>query len=161
MPRLPRSNLPGTVTDQAAGKQHLPCLGHMMRKTDHHKAFERTHSGFGAFHQSAYLRQPQLVCNPHSGGTWNYMSVQAPWKMEFTSEVALIEILRETQNQFENNPASPSVFENLSDDYVYSLAKAIVGFEPVGGKLEATFKLSQNRDEASYHKYHRSAERQP
>lgn len=129
----------------------ISLLGHIMRKTDHHKAFEKNPQVLALFTSPHTYVSPSWYSNPRSGGTWNYMSVQAYGKMEFTSEAELIEILRQTQNKFENDPASPSVFENLADDYVYPLAKAIVGFEIRVEKLDATFKLSQNRDEASFH----------
>lgn len=129
----------------------ISLLGHIMRKTSHHKAFEQNPRALALFTSPHTYVSPSWYSNPRSGGTWNYMSVQAQGMMEFKDESTLIGILRDTQNLFENDPSSPSVFENLSPDYVYPLAKAIVGFEIKVTKLDATFKLSQNRDEASYH----------
>lgn len=126
--------------------------GHIMRKTDHHKAFEQNPRVLALFTSPHTYVSPSWYSNQHSGGTWNYISVQAHGAMEFTDADTLIGILRDTQNLFENDPASPSVFENLSmEEYVKPLAKAIVGFEIRVNKLEGVFKLSQNRDEASYH----------
>ncbi|WP_127132461.1 FMN-binding negative transcriptional regulator [Pseudoflavitalea rhizosphaerae] len=130
---------------------YLSLRGHIMRKTSHHKAFEQNPRVLALFSSPHTYVSPSWYSNPRSGGTWNYMSVQAQGEMEFTNETTLLEILRETQNQFENDPASPSVYENLSPEYVNPLAKAIVGFQIKVTKLDATFKLSQNRDEASYH----------
>lgn len=125
--------------------------GHIMRKTDHHKAFEQNPRVLALFTSPHTYVSPSWYSNQLSGGTWNYMTVQAFGIMEFTDTATLIEILRETQNHFENDPASPAVFENLAqEEYVNPLAKAIIGFEIKVTKLDATFKLSQNRDEASY-----------
>ena len=129
----------------------LSLLGHIMRKTSHHKAFEQNPRVLALFTSPHTYVSPSWYNHPRSGGTWNYMSVQVQGVMEFTDEARLLDILRETQNHFENDPASPSVYENLSPEYVNPLAKAIVGFEIKVSKLDATFKLSQNRDEASYH----------
>ena len=129
----------------------LSLLGHIMRKTSHHKAFEQNPRVLALFTSPHTYVSPSWYSNPRSGGTWNYMAVQAQGVMEFTDEATLLEILRNTQNHFENDPASPSVYENLSPEYVNPLAKAIVGFEIKVSKLDATFKLSQNRDEDSYH----------
>lgn len=130
----------------------ISLLGHIMRKTDHHKAFEQNPRVLALFTSPHTYVSPSWYSNQRSGGTWNYISVQAHGTMEFTDADTLIEILRDTQNLFENDPASPSVFENLSqEDYVKPLAKAITGFEIKVMKLDGTFKLSQNRDEASYH----------
>ncbi|QEC45538.1 FMN-binding negative transcriptional regulator [Pseudobacter ginsenosidimutans] len=131
--------------------ESISLLGHIMRKTSHHKAFEQNPRVLALFTSPHTYVSPSWYSNPRSGGTWNYMSAQAQGMMEFTSESMLLEILRDTQNLFENDPASPSVYENLSPEYVNPLAKAIVGFEIKVSKLDATFKLSQNRDEASYH----------
>ena len=129
----------------------ISLLGHIMRKTSHHKAFEQNPRVLALFTSPHSYVSPSWYSNPRTGGTWNYMSVQAQGVMEFTDEATLLEILRETQNHFENDPTSPSLYENLSPDYVNPLAKAIAGFEIKVTKLDATFKLSQNRDEASYH----------
>lgn len=129
----------------------ISLLGHIMRKTSHHKAFEQNPRVMALFTGPHSYISPSWYTHQRSGGTWNYMTVQAQGIMQFTDDAALKEILRYTQNQFENDPASPSLFENLSDEYVNPLLKAIVGFEIKVTKLDATFKLSQNRDEASYH----------
>ena len=50
------------------------------------------------------------------------------------------------------NHQSPTVYDNLPDDYTSRLIKAIVGFEVEVESIENVFKLSQNRDEKSYHK---------
>ncbi|MBO9632108.1 MAG: FMN-binding negative transcriptional regulator [Chitinophagaceae bacterium] len=126
-------------------------LGHIMRKTDHHLAFEQNPRVLALFTSPHTYVSPSWYTNPRSGGTWNYMTVQAHGEMEFTSDEGLIEILRQTQNHFEGDPASPAAFENLSADYVSPMANAIVGFGIKVSKMQATFKLSQNRDETSYH----------
>lgn len=125
-------------------------LGHIMRKTDHHLAFENNPRVLALFSSPTCYVSPSWYSNQQTGGTWNYMTVHARGTVRFTGEAELIEILRDTQNFFEGNPASPSNFENLSDSYVNPLAKAIIGLDIKVTKLEGVFKLSQNRDEASF-----------
>lgn len=129
----------------------ISLLGHIMRKTDHHLAFEQNPRVLALFTSPHTYVSPSWYSNPRTGGTWNYMTVQAHGEMEFTSDEGLIDILRQTQNYFEGDPGSPASFENLTLEYVAPMVKAIVGFEIKVTKLQATFKLSQNRDEASYH----------
>ncbi|NML23173.1 hypothetical protein HHL16_20010 [Pseudoflavitalea sp. G-6-1-2] len=131
--------------------EEIRLLGHIMRKTDHHLAFEQNPRVLALFTSPHCYVSPSWYSNQRSGGTWNYMTVHARGTVSFTSDAELAAILRETQNSFENNPASPSNFEQLSEGYVAPLLKAIVGFEIKITSLEAVFKLSQNRDEASYH----------
>lgn len=131
--------------------EEIRLLGHIMRKTDHHLAFGQNPRALALFTSPSCYISPSWYSNQRTGGTWNYMTVQVHGQVSFTSDAELAAILRETQNSFENNPASPSNYENLGDSYVTPLLKAIVGFELKVTKLEAVFKLSQNRDEKSYH----------
>ena len=57
------------------------------------------------------------------------MSVHARGTLTFLPEQELIQILHDTTNHFENSSHSPGAFENLPEDYVQQLAKAIIGFE--------------------------------
>ena len=82
--------------------------------------------------------------------TWNYMSVHAKGVLRFLDEQALLDVLKRTTNHFENNPHSPSNFEQLPSDYVHHLARAIVAFEIEVTEMVGIFKLSQNRDDTSY-----------
>jgi transcriptional regulator len=51
-----------------------------------------------------------------------------------------------------NNSQSPTVFDNLPADYKQRLMKAIIAFEIEVQEIDNVFKLSQNRDEESFHK---------
>jgi transcriptional regulator len=65
---------------------------------------------------------------------------------------ALKDVLRKTSLHFENNNAhSSAVFDNLPEEYTVRLVKAIVAFEIEVEEMDNVFKLSQNRDEESYH----------
>ena len=57
-----------------------------------------------------------------------------------------------TSLHFENqDPRSATVFDNLPPEYVQKLMKAIVAFEIEVKEINHVFKLSQDRDEQSYH----------
>ena len=65
-------------------------------------------------------------------------------------------ILRKTTLHFENgNKQSTTIFENGAEEYKRPLMKAIVAFEIEVSELGHVFKLSQDRDEKSYHVYQR------
>jgi transcriptional regulator len=78
------------------------------------------------------------------------MSVQARGIIRFADEKALREILQRTTDYFEANPHSGSNYHDLSEEYINRLIPAIVAFEIEVTQLDATFKLSQNRDEKSF-----------
>lgn len=125
--------------------------GHMMRQTSHYKAFAANPHVLAMFTGPHCYVSASWYTNPQQGSTWNYMTVQAKGLIHFLEEEALTDILRETTTLFENNQQSPASFDQLSEEYVARLRKAIAGFEIQVTMLEKTFKLSQNRDEASYH----------
>jgi transcriptional regulator len=62
-----------------------------------------------------------------------------------------VEVLRKTTLHFEGgNAASSTVFDNLSPEYTGRLMKAIVAFKVTVTDIQHVFKMSQNRDAASY-----------
>lgn len=126
--------------------------GHLMRNTDHHKAFELNPNVLCVFTGPHTYVSATWYSDPHQASTWNYMSVHAHGRIRFGDEQELIEMLRKTSLHFEgNNHHSTTAFDNLPADYTIKLMKAIVAFEVEVTRLENVFKLSQNRDEESYH----------
>jgi len=134
--------------DEREGKIFLS--GHMMKQTDHHLAFLQNPNALVVFTGAHTYVSASWYKDQKQASTWNYMSVHAKGRLQFQDEQALLDILKRTTNYFENNPHSPSLFEQLSDDYVHRLAKAIVAFEIEVLEMVGIFKLSQNRDDASY-----------
>lgn len=129
----------------------LTFRGHLMRQTDHHKAFEQNHNVLVLFPGPHTYVSASWYTNPQQGSTWNYMTVHARGEIRFLQQNDLIDILRATTTRFEGAPNTPGAFDTLPEEYVQRMAKAIVGFEITVTQLDAIFKLSQNRDEASYH----------
>ncbi|RYY67118.1 MAG: FMN-binding negative transcriptional regulator [Chitinophagaceae bacterium] len=125
--------------------------GHMMRKTDHHLAFEENPQVLFVFSGAHSYVSASWYSDPSMGSTWNYQSVQARGRMTFLNDAGLIDVMRRTTLHFEEgNAASPTVFDNLPADYTERMLKAIVGFEVPVEDLRHVFKLSQNRDRESY-----------
>ena len=124
--------------------------GHIMRQTDHHKAFIKNKEALCVFTGAHTYVSASWYQNPQTGSTWNYMSVHARGNLRFLEHNELLQVLEETTAIFENNPDSPALFRHLPEEYVQRLATAIVAIEIEVQKLEHVFKLSQNRDRKSY-----------
>ena len=134
--------------DERDGKYFL--TGHIMRNTDHHKAFEQNKNVLAVFTGPHTYVSATWYTKP-VGSTWNYMSVHAKGIIRFLDDAALIDVLRMTTLHFENqNQQSATIFDNLPSEYTQRLMKAIVAFEIEVKELETVFKLSQDRDEQSY-----------
>lgn len=125
--------------------------GHMMKQTDHHKAFEKNPDVLCVFTGHHTYVSATWYSNPHQASTWNYMSVHVKGQLKFLDEQALTEVLKKTSLHFENgNTNSSTVYDNLPEEYRNRLMKAIVPFEVEVESIDNVFKLSQNRDKESY-----------
>ncbi len=126
--------------------------GHIMRNTDHHKAFLHNENVLVVFTGPHTYVSGTWYSNPHTPSTWNFMSVHVKGIVRFLDENALIDVLRMTTLHFENhNQQSTTIFDNLPSGYTQKLMKAIVAFEIEVKEIDTVFKLSQDRDEESYH----------
>lgn len=125
--------------------------GHIMRNTDHHKAFTENPNVLAVFTGPSAYVSASWYSNPQIGSTWNYMSVHIGGTLTFMSPEGLVEFMRKFTLKFENgNKNSPTIYDNLPDSFLSKMLHAIDGFEIKVEKLENVFKLSQNRDEKSY-----------
>ena len=132
-------------------KEGVFLTGHMMRQTDHHKAFENNPHVLCVFSGPHTYVSATWYSNPHQASTWNYMSVHAKGRIRFLDDEALVDVLKKTSLHFENgNADSATVFDNLPADYRNRLMKAIIAFEVEVTEIGNVFKLSQNRDKESY-----------
>jgi transcriptional regulator len=125
--------------------------GHIMRNTDHHKAFLHNENVLVVFTGSHTYVSATWYSNPHLASTWNYMSVHAKGVIRFLDEAGLEEVLQKTTLHFENyDQQSPTVFDNLPSEFKQKVMKAIVAFEIDVTEMDNVFKLSQDRDAKSY-----------
>ena len=125
--------------------------GHLMKNTDHHKAFLHNQNVLAVFSGKHTYVSATWYSNPHTASTWNYMSVHAKGNIKFLGDEELEEVLRMTSLHFENqNVESTTVYDNLPDSFKQRVMHAIVAFEIEIEELDTVFKLSQERDEVSY-----------
>ena len=120
--------------------------GHLMKNTDHHKAFEKNEHVLVVFTGPHCFVTADWYKDPLSGSTWNYITVHAKGKISFTDEAGTIKAVNAITNKYVGT-GTPASFDKLPDSYINSMVKAIVGFEIEVISFENVFKLSQNRDE--------------
>lgn len=123
----------------------LVLCGHIMRQTDHHRAFEKNPDVLCVFTGAHSYVSAGRYADPHTASTWNYLAVHARGQLRFTSEDELYSILQRTTDHFENDPSSPASFRHLPQDYLARLVPAIVGIRVEVSAIENVFKLSQNK----------------
>ncbi len=122
--------------------------GHMMRKTDHHLAFEKNSDVLVLFTGPHCFVSANWYTDPSIGSTWNYMTVHAKGKINFVDEAGTVQMVKALSDRYVGTQSAAS-FDSLSKNYINHMVKAIVGFSIEVESLDNVFKLSQNRDEAS------------
>ncbi|RYF80885.1 MAG: FMN-binding negative transcriptional regulator, partial [Chitinophagaceae bacterium] len=73
-------------------EEKLYLTGHMMKNTDHHKAFEKNPTVLCVFTGAHAYVSATWYSNPHQASTWNYMSVHAKGPLRFLDEKGLIAV---------------------------------------------------------------------
>lgn len=125
--------------------------GHIMRNTDHHKTFVQNPNALAVFTGANCYVSASWYSNPQIGSTWNYMSVHISGQIRFMEDIELVQLMKKLTLKFEKgNANSPTFYDNLPDEFLKKMMPGIVGIELKAEKMDNVFKLSQNRDEASY-----------
>jgi len=81
--------------------------------------------------------------------TWNYIAIHVYGRIKIIDEATAIEQLKKLVNKYETGSESPVRVEDLSAKTMRQV-KGIFGFEIEIDEIQATKKLSQNRDEHNY-----------
>lgn len=83
--------------------------------------------------------------------TWNYMAAHLSGKIKLIEGEALIQSLQKLMQHYENAHAQkPQSFNEIPPNMLKADLRGLVGFEIKVEKIEASFKLSQNRNAQSY-----------
>ncbi len=136
---------------------HLPLLvdeagdrllvkGHMAKANAHWKFMKEGQESLVIFHGPHAYISPSLYEIRESVPTWNYAAVHVYGEPTlFSDEEGLKETLHRMIETFESSYMVQ--WSELSDEYRSRMMKHIVGFEIKAKRVEAKFKLSQNRTE--------------
>ena len=135
------SHLPLAVEIKEDGKMFLS--GHLMKNTDHHKAFEKNENVLVVFNGPHTYVSASWYAKQDVASTWNYITVHAKGKIKFTDEAGTYKAIKALTNKYEGTD-TPASFDKLPQEYVERLIKAIIGFEIEVVSFDNVFKLSQN-----------------
>ena len=87
--------------DEKDGKLFL--TGHIMKNTDHHKAFDNNPNVLAVFTGPHTYVSATWYDDPHQASTWNYMSVHAKGIIRFGDANELVSVLKRLTLHYENN----------------------------------------------------------
>ena len=126
----------------------LMLSGHLMKNSDHHKAFLKNECVLVVFNGPHTYVSASWYTKPASASTWNYMTVHAKGRIRFGDEASTHKAVKKLTNRYETSD-SPAAFDKLAPEYVTRLIQGIVSFDIVVEELDNVFKLSQNHDKAT------------
>lgn len=125
--------------------------GHLMKQTDHHLAFQENDQVLVVFTGNHSYVSGTWYSDPHTPSTWNYMSVHVRGTIRLLDGGAIEDVLHKTSLHFEHGKRdSPTVFDNLPDQWKRMAHKALAAFEIDIEDIDTVFKLSQDKDAESY-----------
>ena len=122
--------------------------GHMSRANPHWKTFEKNPEALVIF-QGVHTYISPTWYNHVNVPTWNYQSVHLYGKPRIITEYnEAYTLLKRLVDRYESN--SHYHLETLPEDFVEKEIKGIVAFQLKVTKIEANYKLSQNRKDEDY-----------
>jgi transcriptional regulator len=118
--------------------------GHFAKANPHWRYLEQQPQCLTIFHGPHAYISPSLYTNVESVPTWNYGAVHVYGNARlYSSPEDLQVVLHELMGTFE--PAYAAQWASLDEAYRQRMLGHIVGFEVAVTKIEAKFKLGQNR----------------
>jgi transcriptional regulator len=159
-----------TLITNSSGKivaSHLPVLfdeqanvlrSHMARANEQWKRF--ADEVLCIFHGPHAYISPSWYEQQHTVPTWNYAVVHVYGKPTLVDETELKKIVFDTTAKFESMMPAPWKIP-LSEKEIAAMLKAIVGFRIEIVRVEAKFKLGQNRSREDQEKMLRQLQTAP
>ncbi|MFB3389085.1 FMN-binding negative transcriptional regulator [Flavobacterium sp. LAR06] len=144
--KLCATHIPIELEVNADGKEVLQ--GHISKLNPQAEGFTENN------HVLAVFTGPHSYISPswydhENVPTWNYIAVHVYGRIKIVDEESTIEQLKKLVDKYEASSENPIRVENLSTKTMRE-ARGIFGFEIEIDEIQATKKLSQNRDDHNY-----------
>ncbi len=154
-----RKNGFGIVVSTVDGKlwaTHIPLIlvgdklqGHISRGNKQWRALPQNEEVMVIF-QGPHTYVSSSWYDHENVPSWNYLAVHVYGKAHMQSEEELIESLRQLTNKYEKDSVHPISVDTMSKKFLHTELRGTIGFEITIERMEASYKLSQNRDEKNH-----------
>ncbi|MGM0862102.1 MAG: FMN-binding negative transcriptional regulator [Bacillota bacterium] len=158
-----QNNSFGTIVTTAQGKPiatHLPLqlikegdtyyiTGHIAYGNPQWRTFETCEDVLVMF-QGPHAYISSSWYEKENVPTWNYQAVHVYGTASILNEKELKHDLTMLLQKYEKHRKNPVLWDKLSPQLLESQLKGIVGFKMKVGEIQASYKLSQNRNETDY-----------
>jgi transcriptional regulator len=145
---IPGGNLAITHLPLLLNRREDPALlvGHVAEKNDHWRHFDGTTKSLAIFRGPHGYVSPTWYPNKPAVPTWNYAVVHVyGYPRLVRDRLATTAILASLVRKYEGPRPNPWQIEDLPPDFYREMVTRIVAFEMPIDKIDAKFKLSQNR----------------
>lgn len=140
------SHLP--VLFDEANEAHGVLRSHMARENEQWRHFEPGQEVLCVFHGPHSYVSPSSYVMQETVPTWNYAVVHVYGMVQVIEDATVLrKIVTDTTTKYESQRPVPWKI-TLSDTAIEAMLKAIVGFTIQITRIEAKFKLGQNRSQA-------------
>lgn len=141
------SHIPVELEVNEKGEQVL--WGHLSRANPQWKLFEQYPEVLVIYMSPLHHYISSSWYDHANAPTWNYVSVQVTGRISLADEAKTWESLRRLTDKYEQDSENPVSLDTMPPD-VQRQVKGVVVFEVQIDKIEAAFKLSQNRDDKNF-----------
>jgi transcriptional regulator len=142
------THIPLELDTNKDGNQIL--LGHISKENPQWKGFAQNDQILAVFSgPHSYISSSWY--DHENVPTWNYIAVHVYGKIKIIEGEAVIESLKKLVDKYELNSENPVRVEDLSKKTMMQTC-GIVAFEIEIEEIQATKKMSQNRDDKNYQK---------
>ena len=156
-----RQNSFGILVTNTSGKMlatHIPLElsedgqklhGHISRANPQGKDFTHGEEVMAIFNgPHAYISSSWY--NHENVPTWNYMAAHVYGTIAIIEAEKLLASLSQLVDKYESASEKPVSVEKMSREYLERQVRGIIGFEIHISRMEAAYKLSQNRDKVNH-----------
>ncbi|MNX50916.1 Protease synthase and sporulation protein PAI 2 [compost metagenome] len=144
--KLCATHIPLELDSNKEGKQILH--GHLSKENPQWKGFAENDEILAVFSgPHSYISSSWY--DHENVPTWNYIAVHVYGKIKILEGEAVIESLKKLTDKYEAQSENPVRVENLSKKTMLQ-TRGIIAFEIEITEIQATKKMSQNRDDKNY-----------
>lgn len=142
-------SLQATHIPMALNAEGTTLTGHLARGNRQWKTFDQAHEVLAIF-QGPHHYISSSWHDHENVPTWNYLAAHVYGSIRVLSDDELYEALKALTDHYEQSSAHPVSMDKLSPAYVAREMRGTVGFRIDISRIEATAKLSQNRDDKNH-----------
>jgi transcriptional regulator len=123
--------------------------GHVSRANPHWKHFENGAEVLAVFNgPHAYVSSSWY--DHENVPTWNYIAVHVSGQIRLIDGEELVNHLKTLVDQYEAGRPKRVSVETMTPEFFARESRGLIAFEVAISKMEAAYKLSQNRDDKNY-----------